>query len=62
MEDRQSNEVFTPTDARRQGFQVKNVMKDDFGFEIPVETVPLPSGGRIYPVETGLHGVSQVEI
>ena len=62
MEDRHSNEVFSPTDAQRQGFQVKNVMKDDFGFEIPVEAVPLPSGGRIYPVETGLHNVKQVEI
>ena len=36
-------------------------MKDDFGFEIPVELVPLPSGGRVYPVETGLHNVKQVE-
>ncbi len=62
MEDRQSNEVFSATDAKRQGFQVKNVMKDDFGFEIPVETVPLPSGGRVYPVETGLHNVDKVEI
>ena len=62
MEDRQSNEVFSATDAQRQGFQVKNVMKDDFGFEIPVESVPLPSGGRVYSVETGLHNVSHVEI
>lgn len=62
MEDRQSNEVFSADDARRQGFQVKNVMKDDFGFEIPVELVPLPSGGRVYPVETGLHNVKQIEI
>ena len=62
MEDRHSNEVFSPTDAKRQGFQVKNVMRDDFGFEIPVESVPLPSGGRIYPIETGLHNVKQVEI
>lgn len=62
MEDRQSNEVFSAQEARRQGFQVKDVMRDDFNFEIPVETVPLPSGGRIYPVETGLHNVESVEI
>ncbi len=62
MEDRQSNEVFSADEARRQGFQVQNVMKDDFGFDIPVELVPLPSGGRVYPVETGLHNVKSVEI
>ena len=37
-------------------------MKDDFGIDIPVESVPLPSRGRVYPVETGLHNVDQVEI
>jgi len=62
VEERQSNEVFSAQEARRQGFQVKDVMKDDFGFEIPVETVPLPSGGKIYPVETGLHNVDHIDI
>ena len=62
MEERQSNEVFSASDAQRQGFQVKNVMKDDFGFEVPIESVPLPSGGRVYPVETGLHNVDHIEI
>ena len=40
----------------------RNVMKDDFGFEIPVETVPLPSGGRCYPTDHPLHGCDTVEI
>ncbi len=40
----------------------RNVMKDDFGFEIPVETIPLPSGGKCYDVEHPLHGQSTVEI
>ncbi len=40
----------------------RNIMKDDFGFEIPVETVPLPSGGVTYPVESPLHGLKTVEI
>ena len=62
MEDRQSNEVFSAQEAKRQGFQVKDVMRDDFGFEIPVESVPLPSGGKVYPVETGLHNVESVDI
>ena len=40
----------------------RNVMKDDFGFEIPVETVPLPSGGKCYEAEHPLHGMNTVEI
>ena len=31
--------------GRHPGMPTRNVMKDDFGFEIPVETVPLPSRG-----------------
>tara|TARA_Y100000034_G_C6872747_1_gene398690 strand:- start:884 stop:1654 length:771 start_codon:yes stop_codon:yes gene_type:complete len=37
-------------------------MKDDFGFEIPVETVPLPSRGIIYPVDSAMHGKETVQI
>ncbi len=40
----------------------RNVMKDDFGFEIPVEVVPLPSGVKCYPAEHPLHGKTTVEI
>mgnify|MGYP001178534947 CR=1 FL=1 len=40
----------------------RNVMKDDFGFEIPVESVPLPSGGKCYDEEHPLHGKETVEI
>jgi len=40
----------------------RNVMKDDFGFEIPVETVPLPSGGKCYDLDHPLHGKNTVEI
>ena len=39
-----------------------NVMKDDFGFEIPVETVPLPSGGKCYDADHPLSGKDTVEI
>ncbi len=39
-----------------------NVMKDDFGFEIPVEVVPLPSGGKCYDPEHPLHGLNVVDI
>lgn len=37
-------------------------VKSDFGFEVPIETVPLPSAGRVYPVASSLHGRETVEI
>ena len=37
-------------------------MKDDFGFEIPVEVVPLPSRGVTYPIDSPLHGRETLEI
>ena len=40
----------------------RNIMKDDFGFEVPVEVVPLPSGGITYDVEDPLHGQNTLEI
>ena len=40
----------------------RNVMKDDFGFDIPVETVPLPSGGKTYASDSPLHGRDTLEI
>lgn len=36
--------------------------KADFGLEIPVETVPLPSAGKAYPVGSSLHGCETVDI
>lgn len=61
-ETRDSNEVFTANQARAAGFQTRNVMQDDFGFEIPVEMVPLPSNGRLYPAESALSGQETLEI
>jgi hypothetical protein len=37
-------------------------MRDDFGMEIPVESVPLPSAGLIYPADSPLSGRETVEI
>ena len=52
-----------PDQIRRDGpIQVSNVMKDDFGFEIPAESVPLPSRGIIYPDDGILHGQDTVDI
>jgi hypothetical protein len=44
------------------GIQTKDVMRDDFGFEIPVESVPLPSSGLTYSQESPLHLKEVVEI
>lgn len=44
------------------GIQTKDVMKDDFGFEIPIESVPLPSNGLVYPSESPIHCRETVDI
>ena len=52
-----------PNSIKRDGpIQVSNVMRDDFGFEIPQESVPLPSRGIIYPQEGALHGQETIDI
>lgn len=61
-----SNSLDTPINPqtiKRDGpIQVSNVMKDDFGFDIPQESVPLPSKGVIYSVDGPLHGQETVDI
>jgi hypothetical protein len=37
-------------------------LRQDFGLEIPVESVPLPSLGMVYPENSPLHGRDSVEI
>ena len=61
-ETREGNEVFSAAQAQQAGFQTKNVMADDFGFEVPVEAVPLPSNGVVYPVDNPLHGLETLDI
>lgn len=39
-----------------------DVMRDEFGLDIPVENVPLPSKGVIYPPEHPLHMQETVQI
>jgi hypothetical protein len=56
------NEVFTAADAKKSGIQTRNVMEEDFGFEIPVETVPLPSCGKTYDANNPLHNITTVQI
>ncbi len=40
----------------------QDVMKDEFGWEIPVETVPVPSEGKVYPQGTRLHNTKTLKI
>ncbi len=54
------NEVFTgPSQA---GIERRDVMKDDFGYEVPVENVPLPSRGAAYPADSQMHGKEMLSI
>ena len=39
-----------------------NVLEEDFGLDIPIESVPLPSKGMIYPVDSPLYGKETLEI
>jgi hypothetical protein len=56
------NEIFGGAQGQHPMMPTTNVMKDDFGFEIPVENVPLPSKGVVYDTESPLHGCETVEI
>jgi hypothetical protein len=38
------------------------IQTEDLGFELPVETVPLPSRGLVYPVDHPLHATLTVDI
>ena len=37
-------------------------LKAEFGLDIPSELVPLPSNGKVYPVDSALHNAEVVEI
>jgi hypothetical protein len=39
-----------------------DAVKAEFGLDIPLEAVPLPSSGKVYPVESSLHNTEVVEI
>jgi len=61
---RESNKFFSQgSDSNNQASQnFRDVAKDDFNWEVPVELVPVPSEGKVYPKETGLFGVQGLEI
>lgn len=64
-EQRERNEIFkgiSNVDPRIPQMSAADKVKSDFGLDIPVETVPLPSNGLVYPTDTTLHGRETVEI
>lgn len=65
----QRNAIFTAqqnvpagVDPRMPMQSVADKVKAEFGLDIPLETVPLPSSGKVYPQESSLHGVETVDI
>lgn len=49
-------------DKMKQHVMKTNVLKDDFGWEVPVESIPLPSNGLVYSPDSLLHGKSTLQI
>jgi len=45
-----------------EGLPKNDIMKNDFGWEIPVETIPLPSKGVIYSPESRLYNTETIAI
>jgi len=69
MSKRKGNDVFSGNDSAPEGSMAggwtgarSDVMRDEFGLEIPVENVPLPSQGRVYPEGHPLHMQETVQI
>jgi len=40
----------------------QNIMKDEFGWEVPVESIPLPTRGTIYDPDSKLYNLSSIQI
>ena len=67
MSKRKGNDVLTggaPEGSMAQGWTGErgDVLRDEFGLEIPVENVPLPSKGIIYPPDHPLHMQETLQI
>jgi hypothetical protein len=60
MHDNESQEG-TPAQAENL-IPKHNVMQDDFDWEIPVSTVPVPSEGKVYPQGSNISGRTTLDI
>ena len=58
---RDNNEIFSQPPVH-PAIPKRDVMRDDFGWEVPVESVPLPSRGVIYPPSSAFCGKETVDI
>lgn len=66
---RKNNDVFSGEQGSPEGSMAsgwagerKDVLRDEFGLEIPVENVPLPSKGVVYPANSPLHMQETVQV
>ena len=57
-----SNDINKPIDKSSYEGRKVDVMKEDFGIEIPVESVPIPSRGIIYDPSSSLYNRETVDI
>lgn len=62
----QRNAVFAATaanvDPRVPTTAAIDKVKAEFNLDIPSELLPLPSGGKVYPVNSSLHGKTTLEV
>lgn len=56
------NEIFGGDAIKSQVAQSAEQLKRDLGYEIPVDTVPLPSSGKVYPSDSPLHQRTTIDI
>ena len=68
-ENRDRNAVFTGQSSVPAGIDPRMPMqsaadkvKAEFGLDIPMETVPLPSSGKVYPQNSSLYGAETLDI
>lgn len=67
MSKRKGNDVLTggaPEGSMAAGWsgERRDVLRDEFGLEIPVENVPIPSKGLVYPPDHPLHMQETIQI
>lgn len=61
---RESNKFFSQGQDNEVSMSqnVRDVAKDDFGWEVPVELVPVPSEGKVYSKSSNMYNVRGLEI